>query len=92
MENETASNDSFVDAADLGCPSYSMEAEQQVELFSFWVEGISQVSEQVCIQTGTVKKHFGPRLHELNTAAIGSSNLVSRNQGLTFFSIPVLAR
>ena len=91
MENETASNDSFVDAADLGCPSYSMEAEQQVELFSFWVEGISQVSEQVCI-TGTVKKNFGPRLHELNTAAIGSSNLVSRNQGLTFFSIPVLAR
>ena len=56
MENETASNDSFVDAADLGCPSYSMEAEQQVELFSFWVEGISQVSEQVCLQTGTVKR------------------------------------
>ena len=43
MENEFTSNDSVVDPADLGCPSYSYEAEQQVELFSFWVEGISQV-------------------------------------------------
>ena len=42
MENEGTSNYS-VTAAELGCPSYSMEAEQQVEVFSFWVEGISQV-------------------------------------------------
>ena len=48
MENETTAdvNDSLVvlSAAELGCPSYSDEAEQQVELFSFWVEGVSQVS------------------------------------------------
>ena len=45
MENETAVNDSMVaSAAELGCPSYSDEAAQQVELFSFWVEGVSQVS------------------------------------------------
>ena len=47
MENETAAvNDSLavLSAAELGCPSYSDEAEQQVELFSFWVEGVSQVS------------------------------------------------
>ena len=48
METVATSNDSgSMDAADLGCPSYSMEAEQQVEVFSFWVEGISQVSKQV---------------------------------------------
>ena len=48
MENETTAdvNDSLavLSAAELGCPSYSDEAEQQVELFSFWVEGVSQVS------------------------------------------------
>lgn len=45
METVATSNDSgSMDAADLGCPSYSMEAEQQVEVFSFWVEGISQTT------------------------------------------------
>ena len=57
MDNETATNDSaivtVVNAADLGCPDYSHEAEEQVELFSFWVEGVSQASNSEYLNTLT---------------------------------------
>ena len=71
MENETTSDDSttvtVVNAADLGCPNYSNEAEEQVELFSFWVEGVSQASNSEYLNTLTIvfasfKREFESRI------------------------------